>query len=1129
MLSLILYGRNDSYGYNLHKRAAISLNCMAEMLTSPGDEILFVDYNTPDDFPTFPEAIQDTLTSQAKKVLRILRVRPSQHEPFRHLTRLVALEPIARNVALRRSNPANRWILSTNTDMVFVPQRGETLSEVVGRLPDAYYPLPRFEVPETLWESADRLDPKGTIEAFGTWGRTFHLNEIVLGGDPTVHYDAPGDFQLVLRSDLWSMHGFHEAMLLGWHVDSNLAKRIALLPRVAGDILDDVLGYHCDHTRQVTPAHRHRAVENDLRVFFEDVTSAGIPEQAETWGLAGQTIEEISVNSTSRFYIDALAATTPAPLAGATPRVFYAHENHNLIDYSVDHVLPFLADALASYPRQTVLAWFGSKRSLLVRFAQVWRALGFASDILVGSTMVWLGPELPEGCVWTPEERAITESDILLFDWGRPEAVSPKRWDFNTSKEIKGVSLALRIAVREERRRLAKARDPRRFIGINAVANDAERPFHDLVGAARTPIATRIRQGYVNDLLELQDLLPALNCGGLGHKVAGGIVANSGEAGCIFYGPYLLLDSGTYNLRVKFDAEIEAPESFGKSGLVIELISNSSLLASRAITGDEVARHEFIFGFNVPSAIGDAMDWPETEFRLRTVGWANVTIERAVLEHPTAVTQDRLPSEFDFLPLLTVGRAGTYGALPAGAEHIFKDAGAPVIYSKPGIADFVAYGPHIWLLPGHYEATFSIYSRTSSERRGVIGRIEIIAAFGEDLYAEQFIDLYEPANASNGGWLHSGDTLHFDIQAEGGKFRDGLLECRIWSEGAEFAVVALDVRRTGDPGSAKPTVGRLFGGQLDPAREALARHLDRLSSVGGHAEDVLWLSQAGPAGTRVAQSIVARENVPGIVTQGPYLWLLPGAFEVTFEIRADDVAQLANDVRIEVASGLGCDLIAGHVFEPKDLVPNGRSVRFPLRFDIATDAPPIDTGLLEFRVLSAGTGAFEVAAIELRRVDASQSLSSPDIDPIRLENMLWWLRVGPNGRRVPGGIEAVAAEGEGAIAHGPYVSLPPGYYEAEFEVAAERAGRDAGATFDIATKQGNEILAAHAIPSLLWTGRRFERFFGKRRRSFRSTLEFEVPGDTRSDERGLLEFRVWGTNKPKIRLMAIRVRRLAAR
>ncbi len=74
-------------------------------------------------------------------------------------------------------------------------------------------------------------------------------------------------------------------------------------------------------------------------------------------------------------------------------------------------------------------------------------------------------------------------------------------------------------------------------------------------------------------------------------------------------------------------------ESLNKSGLAIEVISNSCLLGSRAITADEVARGKFIFTFNIPPAIGDAMDWPETEFRFRTVGWANVTIHRAVLMH----------------------------------------------------------------------------------------------------------------------------------------------------------------------------------------------------------------------------------------------------------------------------------------------------------------------------------------------------------------------------------------------------------------------------------------------------------------------------------------------------------------
>ena len=71
MISVILYGRNDSHGYNLPKRAAISLNCIAEVLSDPDDEIMFVDYNTSNDLPTFIEAIYDTLTPKAKSRLRV--------------------------------------------------------------------------------------------------------------------------------------------------------------------------------------------------------------------------------------------------------------------------------------------------------------------------------------------------------------------------------------------------------------------------------------------------------------------------------------------------------------------------------------------------------------------------------------------------------------------------------------------------------------------------------------------------------------------------------------------------------------------------------------------------------------------------------------------------------------------------------------------------------------------------------------------------------------------------------------------------------------------------------------------------------------------------------------------------
>ena len=105
------------------------------MLTDADDEILFVGYNTPDDFHTVPEAIADTLTENAKRRLRIFRVRPKHHAPFAARTHLKTIEPVARKVAVRQSNPAHRWILSTNTEILFLPRVGTSHSGIVAALP----------------------------------------------------------------------------------------------------------------------------------------------------------------------------------------------------------------------------------------------------------------------------------------------------------------------------------------------------------------------------------------------------------------------------------------------------------------------------------------------------------------------------------------------------------------------------------------------------------------------------------------------------------------------------------------------------------------------------------------------------------------------------------------------------------------------------------------------------------------------------------------------------------------------------------------------------------------------------------------------------------------------------------
>ena len=295
MISVILYGRNDSHGYNLPKRAAISINCIAEMLSDEGDEILFVDYNTPNDLPTFIEAIYDTLTARAKTRLRVFRVRPELHARMVGRTHLSALESHSRNIAIRRSNPRNRWILATNTDMIFLPRGNvSSLADAVRDLAGGQYIVPRFDLPEPLWESFSRSDPEAVMSACDELGPKLHLHEIAIRL-PYMRFDSPGDFQLMPRQALFDIHGFEERMIHGWHADSNMCKRLCLYYGNRTESLAHRLkAYHCDHTRVATLAHRlDIKLENNLDEFVYGVVDPVAHHQADTWGVPDEPIEEL--------------------------------------------------------------------------------------------------------------------------------------------------------------------------------------------------------------------------------------------------------------------------------------------------------------------------------------------------------------------------------------------------------------------------------------------------------------------------------------------------------------------------------------------------------------------------------------------------------------------------------------------------------------------------------------------------------------------------------------------------------------------------------------------------------------------------------------------------------------------
>ena len=492
MISVVLYGRNDTHGYNPHRRVALSLNCLAEVLTEEGDEIVFVDYNTPDPLPTLPEALADTLTSRCRSLLRVVRVRAGAHEArFASRTHLPIIEPVARNVAARRTNPENRWLLSTTTDMIVVPRDERSLSEICTTLDDAFYAIPRFELPEWVWESFPRSDPGDVLTTLGELGPALRLDEHAVSHD-WIRFDGPGDFQLVLRDDFFAIDGFDEEMLLGWHVDSNLSKRLLLRRGTIETLEEHVSGYHCNHHRTLTVYHATQDANNLYR-FVADLETIDVPAQRDTWGLVEEPLEEIRLDGgIDRAFT--LAVTALTETGASPPRPFDSRTTKHALEYDSRHVLPFVADAIRGARPDATVGYVGTnpvlKELLTALLVKLGRSPLTAVDVKDDASVAELDRAADLVIVDLGVE-SMTDTTPLAEQQGPEAAVARARL-------VRCFDAFQRLVVLE-RHRIRSGAQPRVFVLVNSAAVFWNAFVQASLDVSSTTPHSRTRRGVVKE------------------------------------------------------------------------------------------------------------------------------------------------------------------------------------------------------------------------------------------------------------------------------------------------------------------------------------------------------------------------------------------------------------------------------------------------------------------------------------------------------------------------------------------------------------------------------------------------------------------------------------------------------
>jgi hypothetical protein len=425
-------------------------------------------------------------------------------------------ESLSKNIAIRRSNEKNRWFLTTTSDIVVLPREdGQSLSRLAESLDPGFYGLPRFGIPEVLWGTLSRNQPEEILSNIRRWGTRFHLNNAVKMERPEILYDAPGDFQLCLREQLFEIRGFDERMIYCWHQDSNLGRRLYLLNGETRSLLDRAYCYHCDHTWEVDYLHRglhERLVTNDENLFVFDVKSPVASHQEESWGLIHEDIEEIRLDvKSTQAVLEHLELAIPDGLDGYSEEYFSGISMNSSLYYERERVFPFIINAL-EYIKNLRALYVGDHPAMVRDFGKL--SDGLEMDYLL--ELESLGAETRDRWAYREtighRDRADISEKVLnlnlivvdLFYNGTftepgPGVRIPVE-DNGFERYKRDLTERLEFAVSVESQRIDKGCSPAKFVFIGLQHTWAEEPFSRPFNLAHTQYASHVTFGSLRYL-----------------------------------------------------------------------------------------------------------------------------------------------------------------------------------------------------------------------------------------------------------------------------------------------------------------------------------------------------------------------------------------------------------------------------------------------------------------------------------------------------------------------------------------------------------------------------------------------------------------------------------------------------